>query len=174
MESESLKKIAEELDLKEPKRDTVGKISLDLAKQDAGKVSVIDQQRAMTEDYMKHLFECIDSHYDKFKDSFFIEVTTKMEPLMQNVLRNYFCARQSCPTPNYDQTLFRYNKEQGRIEFIWTIPSRDACHHLKENMLEVVQEEKELLQFVLMFADGTLFKLCKKFNNEKDASTIVS
>lgn len=155
------------------KHETVGKISTDLqAKDDGYQISAIDQQRAMTEDYMKNLFEAVDRGYKKYKGDFFIHVETKREKLLENVLRNYFIIRETCPTPNYDQTVFRYHREKGDIQFFWTIPDRGTCFYFKQNALQVVDEEKELLRFVLQFDDGTLLKLCKKLNNE-ETETIV-
>jgi len=157
----------------ENKRNTVGKISSDLLLSKPGKISVVEQQREMTSDYMKHLLETVDRGQKKYPNDFFVEVITKTEPLMKNVLRNYFIDRLTCPTPNYDQAVFRYNNEAESVEFIWVIPSRDACFHLKNNAVEVHPDEKELLKCVLDFDDGTLFKMCKKFNNEKEDSTLL-
>ena len=92
---------------------------------------------------------------------------TKCEPLLPNTYRNYFIDRQTCPTPNYDQAVYRYNRKKEQIEYIWSIPDRETCHHLRINAMHVVPRERELLSFVLKFADGTLFKLCKKLNGEK-------
>lgn len=161
------------LKIDKSKRDTLGKISSDLLQKDAPEIKIQEQQEAMQEDYMKNLLEAVDRGYLRYRKSFFIHVETKAEKLMPNVLRNYFIDRETCPTPNYDQTVFRYNNERGQVEFIWTIPCRDACHHLKANALQVADEEKELLGFVMMFDDGTLLKLCKRFNDEQENSTLL-
>jgi hypothetical protein len=152
------------------KRETVGKISQELLQKDPETNSPVELEREMHEDYDKNIFECISEHKKMFPDDFFIVVITKNERLMPNVFRNFFTARLSCPTPDYDQTVYRYAKKENRIEFLWVIPSRDACFYLKENALSVSQKEKVLLNFVLDFADGTLFKLCKNFNGEKENS----
>jgi hypothetical protein len=120
----------------------------------------------MQEDYLNNLIECVNENKKHYPSSFFVVVLTKNERLMPNVFRNYFYARFSCPTPDYDQSVFRYNKQEERIEYLWTIPSRDASLHLKTHALEVVSEEKELLKFVLEFADGTLFKKAQQYNKE--------
>lgn len=146
---------------------TVGKVAYDLLQKEQEQITIIDQQRAMQEDYMKNLLAAVDRGFLQFKDNFFIHVETKKEKLLENVYRNYFIPRKTCPTPNYDQTVFRYNNNKGEIEYIWTIPDRETCHHLKFNAMEVVPEEREILKFVLMFDNGDLFKLCKKLNNEK-------
>ncbi len=160
-------------DVYKVRQETVGKVARDLQLGDDGyAVNVIDQQRAMTEDYMKNLFESVDRGYKKFEGDFFIHVETKKEKLLENVLRNYFIIRETCPTPNYDQTLFRYHREKGDIQFFWTIPDRGTCFHFKQNALQIADDEKELLRFVLQFDDGTLLKLCKRLNGEQ-TDTIV-
>lgn len=148
-------------------RETVGKIATDLMAQPQGAVSPIDLEREMQQDYMKELLDCVDAHYHLFPGDFFIQVITKNEKLLPNVFRNYFAARRSCPTPDYDQTVFKYNREVGSVEYIWTIPSKDACLHLLRHAHEVVQEERHLLSFVSMFERGDLAKLCMKLNGEQ-------
>ena len=151
-------------------KKTVGKIATELQEKNTEKISIIDQQREMQKQYMNDLMVAVDRGCQMFDKDFFIHVETKVEKLLTNVVRNYFIPRLSCPTPNYDQSVYRYNRDQGRIEYIWTIPDRDSAHHLLLNSKDVVQEERELLNFVIKFADGTLFKICKKYNNEQDDS----
>ncbi len=149
---------------------TAGQISQELQSKESGKISVVEQQQAMTGDYMKNLFEAVDRGFKDFPGDFFIHVETKREVILDNVIRNYFIARSTCPTPNYDQTVFRYNRLSGEIEYWWTIPSRDACHHIKNNKHLIVKEEQQLLSFVLAFDEGKLLQLCKKLNGEKEDS----
>ncbi len=149
------------------KKQTVGKIASDLLARPQEKISIIEQQEAMQKEYMKNLLDAVDRGYKEFPNDFFIEVQTKNEKLLPNVFRNYFIPRSSCPTPNYDQSVFRYNRQIAQVEYIWTVPSRDASFYLRDNAAEVVTEERQLLYFVLKFDDGTLFKICKKFNGEE-------
>lgn len=148
------------------KRQTVGKISYDLLQKTPDSLSPIENMREQLTDYEKNLFECVDRYKKTFPFDFFIIVITKKEPLMPNVLRNYFYARMSCPTPDYDQILYRYKHKEEALDFLWVIPSRDTCHLLKDNALEIHPSERELLDFVLRFSDGSLFKLAKQLNNE--------
>lgn len=148
-------------------KQTVGKIATDLAQRSPETYDPIAIQREMQKDYMKNLLDAVDRGYFKYKTDFFIHVETKKESLLDNVYRNYFIDRLTCPTPNYDQSVFKYNQKASQIEYIWTIPDRETCHHLRMHVLEVVHDERELLNFVLKFDDGTLFKLMKKFNNEE-------
>ena len=159
--------------MKKMKRKTVGEVSLELSQKEPETRSPIELEREMQKDYMKNLTECIDTHFKLFEGDFFVEVTTKNEPLMPNVFRNYFAGRRSCPTPNYDQSVYRYDRNNSQIQYLWTVPSRDACHYLKDNALEVVPAEHELLNYVLKFDAGILLRLCKKFNKEEENSTKI-
>ena len=157
-------------------KETVGKIAVDLMSKPQESLSPIELEREMQSEYMTHLMDCIDAHYSLFSGDFFVQVITKNEKLLPNVFRNYFAARRSCPTPDYDQSVYKYNREKGTVEYIWTIPSKDSCYHLLEHANEVVAEERQLLSFVAMFANGELAKVCMKLNGEKtgDQSGIVS
>lgn len=152
----------------EEKRETVGKISSDLLQKDIGPISVIDQQREMQKDYLDNLVECVERNKKEFPRDFFIIVETKTEPLMPNVMRNYFFARWTCPTPTYDQSVFKYNKTEDRIEYLWTLPSKDACYYIKNNVKDLPQEEAELVHSVFAFFDDTLLNRAKELNKEKN------
>jgi len=154
-------------------RETVGKISSDLLLQEAPTKDPIELEREMHTDYEKNVWDCVQRCIKEFPHSdFFVIVVTKKERLMQNVIRNYFFGRQSCPTPEYDQTVYRYTAA-GDLEFLWVVPSKDTCELMRENALMIAPEEKELLRFVLEFYDGTLLKISKKYNKEAALSNII-
>lgn len=155
------------------KRETIGKISRDMQLKQPDSVDPIEIERVLHQEYEKNIFECVDKHKKEFIGSFFIVVDTKKEPLMHNVLRNYFIGRVTCPTPNYDQTVYRYDRSIDKLDFLWVIPDRGTCFYLKDHALEVVAEEKDLLDFVLSFDEGDLLRACKKFNGETPDSTLI-
>lgn len=151
-------------------RPTVGKLSSDLLSKVPDTVSPIEQMYENLTDYDRTLFQTVDYCKKIYPHDFFIVVLTKKEPLMQNVLRNYFLGRKTCPTPDYDQTVYHYKYSDEILEFLWVIPSRDTCQLFKHNALHINKSERDLLNFVIDFADGTLFRRCKKLNNERDDS----
>ena len=165
------------------RKETIGKIATDLQNSDSSTINPQEIQRAQEKEYLDNLIwsvkharkevDCshIESH-DKCVDrnalegDFFIVAILKKEPLLENVLRNYFIPTVDCPTPTYDQTVYRYKSSKSDIEFLWVIPDRETCLTLKENKAIVVPGERSLLQFVLDFYDGTLYRLAKKLNGE--------
>jgi hypothetical protein len=152
--------------MQEEKRKTVGQIYLDVMNKKDDPQEAEELRREMQKDYEKNIYECVERGLKEFEDDFFVHVETKKERLTPNVIRNYFIPRRSCPMPFYDQTLYRYHKNDGRVEFIWVIPSKDTCINYRDHALEVDTEEKELLQYILDFYDGTLQRLSDSLNEE--------
>jgi len=150
------------------KRETVGKIASDLMQKTPDTRDPIELERELHKDYEKNIYLCCDEGKKAHYGDFFITVVTKKETLMKNVLRNMFLHRSSCPTPDYDQTVYHYDKRNDALKFLWVIPSKDTCTLFKDNALEIVESEKELLRYILDFDDGTLYKLAKKFNGEQE------
>jgi hypothetical protein len=156
------------------KREKVGKISSDLLKKQTDPIPVVEQTEENLTEYEKELFICVANGIQRYQGDFYVVVSTKLEPLMKNVLRNYFIHRKTCPTPDYDQILYKYSAEIQSIDFLWVIPSKDTCNFLLDHVLEVAPEERQLLQFVLDFSDGTLMKIAKQLNREKADSPNVA
>lgn len=149
------------------KRDTVGKISSGLlwGAQDLDH-SPEEQMRQSLEDWDKNILEAIIRGCKEFPGDFYLVVETKKEPKMQNVIRNYFIVRSTCPTPTYDNSVYKYHKADERLEFLWVLPSKATCIMIKDRAIELPPEERQLVQFVLDDADGTLLKRCKLLNKE--------
>jgi len=148
-------------------KETVGKIATDLIVKTPDTKSPIEQMQENLTDYEANIWECVERCKKDFTDDFYIVVITKNEKLLPNVFRNYFYGRLSCPTPDYDQTVYKFKRKDNAPVFMWVIPSRDASIHLIKNYLYVAPEERELLKYVCAFQDGTLFKLAKELNGEK-------
>ena len=149
-------------------RETVGKISLDLMKNSSHDThSAHEQMVEQLSEFDTDLWLCVDAHKKVWpSQNFYIVAITKRERLMSNVIRNFFLGRLSCPTPDYDQAVYFYNCGNDDLEFLWVIPSRQACFYFISHPLEIAPEESHLLRYVLNFADGSLFKMAQKRNNE--------
>lgn len=155
-------------------RDTVGKISLDLLMSDTKPSHTPEEQmQEQLADYEANLIECVKNGKKSFNKDFYVVVLTKKERLMQNVLRNYFFPTLACPTPTWDQTVYKYLYNTDDLTYMWTIPAKDICKDLVENALFVPAEQRQLLQFVLNFNDGTLLKIAKSENGELSDSPFI-
>lgn len=166
-------------------KQTVGAIATELKSKADQALNPQEIQQATEKEYIDNLVwavkharklvpcpndECkaICDKRDAMMGDFYIVGILKKERLLDNVLRNYFIPTLACPTPHYDQTLYRYRADKDDIEFVWVIPDKETCEIFKENKEKIVHEERSLLKFILDYHDGTLFRLCKKLNGETD------
>ena len=164
MEEEKRKPVVKTLSVK----PTVGEVAAKLLeKAESNDQTVIDQTREQLSEYYDELIKCVNEHKNKIVGNFYVVVITKKERLITNVLRNYFFARVSCPTPDYDQAVYHYDAKKEELSFMWVIPDRETCLLLRANTSQIPQEELQLLGFVQDFASGKLFKLAKSLNGEK-------
>ncbi len=148
------------------KKETVGASAVRLMEKGYEKTDVIEQQRAMQEEWINNILLAMEEGKKKFHGDFYIHIETVRSRVLENVLRNYFIPRKSCPSPNYDQTVYRYSYRDENLEFLWVIPSKDACIMMREHCLEIDRSEHELLRFVMDFFDGTLEKRAMELNGE--------
>lgn len=155
------------------RKKTVGAYSLELSGKDPGTHSAVDQMKEQLTDYEKNIHECVQSNLGSFEGDFYIVCLIKKERLMQNVMRGYFFARQSCPTPDYDQIVYKYIKEDANLDFLWIVPDDWAVNFMKNNPSSVEPDKYKLLEFVLKFVDGSLLRMAKKLNKEKKDSNII-
>lgn len=149
------------------KRDTVGKLSSELLQRDVyGDVTAGEQMQEQLQKFPDGLIECIDRGKSKYPGDFYIDVLFKREQILVNTLTNYFIDRWTCPTPRYDQAVFKYNKKDDRIEFLWSIPNPAAIKNLLAHKDDIDPSFFPLLTFVLQFLDGTLDRKCRELNGE--------
>jgi hypothetical protein len=154
-------------------KKTIGEISSALINKSDDRHTVVDQMRENLTDYDRDLMICAERGKKEYTGDFYIVVITKQEKIMRNVIRNYFLVRHSCPTPDNDQIVYRYEKGNSEIKFLWAIPNRHTVGYLIHNALLLPPEEKQLLDFVLKFKDGSLLRLSKQLNNEQPDSNIL-
>jgi len=149
-------------------RDTVGKISQDIALKESETLdhTAQEQGKEMLKDFDKNILEAIERGKSLYAKDFYIEVITKKEPLMKNVLRNYFVTKQSCPTPTFDSSVYKYHRNDAITEFLWVVPNKTVYDDFRINALQVPKQYRELLQNVLDFSDGTLLRRCLILNGE--------
>lgn len=156
-------------------KETIGKLSSDLiVKQVDDTHTAHDQMQEQLTDWDQELWICVEHCLRDYPvGDFYVLVVTKKERLLSNVLRNYFFGRFSCPTPEYDQVVYKYHRKDNRLEFLWVVPCKETCEVMKRFPLDVPPEESELRDFVLSFEDGSLLKLSKKLNGEQQDALII-
>ena len=154
-------------------RDTVGKLSTLILDKEPNDHSAHEQMQEQLADYEKNFWETVDKGKRIYAGDFYINIITKKERIMQNVIRNYFFTTSSCPTPTYDQAVHKFNFKNESIDFLWVIPDKDTCKFMMDNFLNIHPEEWDLRDFVLSFENGKLLDMAKKFNGEMPDSPLL-
>lgn len=159
------------------KRDTVGKLAHDQIIKDLGETKTPtynEQSQDMLKEFIPRVLECVDIHKKKYPADFYVETITIEVPLMRGkVYRFKYLGKLACPTPTYDQTVFKYHKNDDRLEYLWTIPDRDTCAYLKNNALLIPPDQKKLLEFVLDDSSNDLLRRAKRLNGEEMESPLL-
>lgn len=131
--------------------------------------TVFEQREAMRQDYMDNIVIALEEGKKKYTTGdIYVVHLLKAEQLLPNMFRDFFFARATCPTPNYDQTVFKYTRAADKLELLWVIPDRDICHMMLEHSAEIPPDQWQLLKYVIEFADRTLYTLARTLNNERD------
>ena len=154
-------------------KETVGKIATKLMEKPDNEHTVVDQMRENLTDYDRNIWLCVEDAKKKYSGDFYIVVECKKERLLENVIRNYFFTRMSAPTPTWDQTVYKYYRHNDYIEFLWVVPSKDTCEYMTFYKQRIPPEQHNLLGFVMSYNDGTLLKLAKQLNGEKEDSPLL-
>jgi len=155
------------------KKKTVGAIASELQQKATEAISPIDIQREAQKDYIENLHITVNRGKLSITGDFFVVVLLKKEKLLENVLRNYFFETICCPTPDYNQSVFKYHAKDEKLEYLWTVPDEQTCNIFQRNVSLIVPEELELLNFVLQFHDGTLLQKARKLNGEDLKTGII-
>lgn len=150
-------------------RKKLGKIVADILENTRPNetVSVRDVGESVFSDFDKEMQLCIDRGLAQFPGNFHIVLLIEIPKLYRGqVVRAYYIPRISCPTPGYDQTVWRYNRDSGSLNLLWTIPAREICDDIRNGVV-ISDMNKESMRYATAFLDGSLMKKVKELNNEQ-------
>jgi hypothetical protein len=113
----------------------VGQAVVDILSKPQPIQTVGDTLDAFGPDFAKQIEQCIEDNKSKYKNPFYIFVLTKKEFWANNVVRNWFIARQTAPHAfdmmeqysNYTKTLYIVDSAKGNIKCLWSLPGWDDC-----------------------------------------------
>lgn len=148
---------------------TVGQYSWELQQKD-DKINPIDLQKAVhkgnkSEDSFESQVRLAVERGEKlYEGNFFLVVLFKKERLMINTVRQYFLPRKTCPRPEYDQVVYKYERKAQDLSFLWVIPDKQTCESLPIQKSFIPLDQQEFAQFVSDFNSGKLDKLCDQIN----------
>lgn len=150
-------------------RKTAGELAVQALKDHNPDQTVEDTSRAMHKGYLDEIRKVTERSPAKtWTDPYYIVVITKKEKILYNVIRRYFFARKSMPTPTWDQTVFRYEPKKGDLFYLWTIPDPETAAWLASFPQDAPEGYEKLIEFVRDFASDRLYqRFHRKWHNEE-------
>ena len=123
-------------------------------------ISDIDIKSEYEKNYVKKILKAVDDGITKYKDAnfFFLEVLTIRPRALIAVNNAEYIARSSLPMPYYNQTLYIYQKEGEKLDFLWKIPDKRTALHLYFNQDKYSSNNIRYLPYVIEFFNGDLIK----------------
>ena len=91
--------------------------------------------------FVKELEDTISKNEHKYDNVFHVFVLSNKEMWAENVVRNWFIARETAPDaldmvaqyPNHCKILYEVNKKSGELKVRWTIPGIQDCISIVKN-----------------------------------------
>lgn len=150
-----------EKDAKTKQSSKVGKAVFEIMSKPQELQEVGETLEAMTPRYYEELFATVYANKDKYDAPFYITVLRKKEPWAINILRQWFIARQTCPTakflrdsyPNHDHDVWKINFPKSEFRLEWTLPTAQDSRTILQNR-ELYNED--LVKWIMQFNAGTL------------------
>jgi len=98
-----------------------------------------------------------------YNKDFYVDVVWREQAEAEDV-EFVMVAWEACPTPHYNQTVYKYHHLADELELMWTLPNELECLDMYHNRNSIEQSEWPLMKYVMSFYDKSLFM----FVNEKE------
>lgn len=142
------------------------RIPIDLLVNDPYMVRSMDVASDALKNFDDNILKSVDRGKKKYSGDFFIVVLIKIESLTRRI-RLLYTPIPGCPTPNYDQIVFKYDHTLDKVEELWVIPNKYACETYRENIAEIDKQEHKLRDYIIDFYNGNLSRKADQLNNKK-------
>ena len=139
----------------------VGQAVADILSEDQLVYTSQDIIDGYSEKYTKEFQDTIEKNKHKYKDNFYVLVFSNKEMWAENVVRNWFVARETAPHatdmiaqyPHHMKTLYLVNAGKGLLSICWSLPGiQDILVILKNPSLY----NEELVKWISLTLDGKL------------------
>lgn len=119
----------------------------------------------MKRDSCDELYDFVTEEASKYKDDFYIQQITETVNGAPRAFRDVLVSRSTCPLPDFDQVVYKCNKRDSTLSFLWVIPEKDFCRYVLMYPDDVNPDLYDLVEFVYRFAQGDLTRMSFELNN---------
>lgn len=147
----------------------VGQAVYDILSKDQPTYTAEDILNEYAPKYMEEIERCVEANKDKLRNPFYIFVLTHKEMWAENVVRNWFIARQTPPHgfdavsdyPHHNKTLYLVDVKKGKMMLCWTVPGIEDCKSIMKNPMAY---DPDLVRWIDECFKGKLDKDSYSFN----------
>lgn len=117
------------------KGSRVGQAVTDILSKEQPVYTVGEMLEGIGPKFAAELEKTINDNLGKYKSPFYVLALTKKEFWADNVVRNWFIARQTAPYaldmminyPHHTKTLYVINGDRGDLKVAWSLPGYEDC-----------------------------------------------
>lgn len=139
----------------------VGQAVVDMLSQHQPVTTVGDVLEGYAPKFLEEFEKCINENKHKFDHPFYVFVLTTKEMWAENVVRNWFIARNTPPSPlgmmiEYSQrtkTLYLVDGKNGNVKLLWSLPGWEECKTILKNKQMYAPE---LVEWIGLCLEGKL------------------
>lgn len=139
---------------------------------------IIEYRKQMEPDILKKLYNTAFAVKDNdlYRNKYFYVVMLTINDKVLRTPRIVMLARRSCPTPVYNQAVWKFDHLTGTLEFLWSIPDSILYNHIIANPEKYINDKEcsDTAKFVILMESGDLLKWVKKENKEKRDAVIFT
>lgn len=104
----------------------------------------------------------------EYADNFYIVCLIRGERFSKGTtVRNQVFHQKDCPTPTYDQNVFKYDRSKNCLIYLWSVPDIAFTHWISKYYLYLPLDQQDLAYFCRAFLSGGLDRLCARENKEE-------
>lgn len=153
-------------DQKEEK--TTGEIAQKLSLADDCSYTLQDQIDQHKKSVVVNVEKAVKDGLRSFDSNFYIAKHTRRNAYIVNSIQNHYLIRQTCPMPEYSQSVWKYTRKDDVLEELWVLPEETEAIEMMHNSKYINKDEFALMEYVIKFKNGELKQLALKEGAEND------
>jgi len=124
--------------------------------------------------YNEELWKAVEEFKPHYKNVLYLEVVPALNEGMNKLYVPQFdltiFSRSCCPTPSINHSVYRYTYEDDELEELWVLPDTITALEMRYFPIESRIDSPDMFKYYLDYKDGTLLKLAKRLNDEKETN----
>lgn len=139
--------------------------------------SYYDYKRQNADDLLSAIAETVSIHKNfplHLNKDFYVVISHIIDAALKKPV-NKIMTRDSCPTPVYKQSVYKYHNAGGNLEFLWSLPTKEKVAKVVANPGNYLFEKDTgaAAKMCLLYHSGKLTEWAKKQNGNKIDNVVL-